>query len=546
MDILTKAESEWREGRLAAAEALFREAIEARPGDARAASGLAGVLADQDRFDASLRVLARAEPKAPGEVEVVVRRRADVLRRTGRVDEAITALRALVARHPAASGAWQDLSLDLAASGRSEEAGRALDEALASLPGDPRILAVRGIVASIAGRAADAVAAYERALRHADAEDPDWRLRLRTQLAAARAQCGDTVQALGEYRAIVSEAPDAREPRIRLGTLLWGGGRFEEAAAVLEEAHLRFPDEHDAAYYLAESWKQLGRLAEAEALFLATLERFPECTSCHFGLAEVVHEQGRPGEAALHLRHVVAARPDDPDVLGLFAAARYDIGEAEAAREAYERVFALAPEEPRHPYNLALRERDAGRLEEATALFDRSVALAPRMDRALYFAMVCRVERGLISDALPLLRRFAALVPQSRPLIRADPLLDPLKVHADYRSVVGGSLLDFVDPSRPATRDALARIARDLPAPGTERAGMPLDAVLDSALAAAERSRAARTRREVGPPRYFFAVEASEGALALVERDASAPAAAGDVLAVIRRTGRDAYTATGT
>src|SRR5438876_334704 len=149
MDPADRAKDRWTAGDLRGAEAAFREALDLRPGDPDVARGLAGVLADQDRFDAALRILDRSPAAAAGgDANPTARLRADIFRRSGRVEKAIELLREVVDKDPTASTAWRELALDLASSGRPTEADQALSEALERMPRDPYLWAARGLIAA--------------------------------------------------------------------------------------------------------------------------------------------------------------------------------------------------------------------------------------------------------------------------------------------------------------------------------------------------------------------------------------------------------------
>ena len=534
-DALRRGRDHWNSGELAAAEAAFREALAARPDHPEALPALAGVLADQDRFDAALRVLDRSNAgRVPPSPDPYGRLRADIFRRSGRVERSIALLREVVERDPAARSAWNELALDLATSGRQDEAEQVLAQALERMPRDPQLWAARGMIAALSGHAVQAVEAYEMASRCAGETPRAWRLLLKTHLANALDMAGDLPRAIATYEEVIAEDEDAHLAHVQLGIVLWRHERFSEAARVLSHAVERWPEDHDAAYYLADAERSLGRRDEAERGFRASIERWPECANCLYGLAQVVQEDGRSGEAALLLRHVLAVRPDDPDAVGLFAEARFDIGETAAARELFEQAIKLAPGEVRHLYNFALRERDAGRLEAATALFDRALAVAPRLDRALYFAAVCRTERGLRQEAVPYLERFVTQAPPSRAIVRADPILDPLKSLPRYRDLVGGSLLDFAAPDAPSVRPALESLARELPEGDAAGSGATAADAVGEALAAAVRARDLRGAWRP-PPRFYFDTVREGPCLVIAERDAARPAAPARRIAVIGR-----------
>lgn len=524
-DPLAEGERRRERGDLVGAEAAFREALARAPDDPDALFGLASVLADQDRFDAALRVLDVAVARIPDEWERRERLRADIYGRSGRPEAAIALLREIVARDPTARAAWHDLAFALLATAEPEAADRALGRALEKLPHDATLWGTRGAVAAANGRPADAVRCYAQALACAKDLPKEKQITIATHLANALDMAGETERAIAAYRAIIAEHEDARLAWLQLGMTLWRVSRYREAAIVLADAIARWPGEHHAYYYLADSERMVGRNLEAERIFQLSCTRWPECPECLYGLAQVKHELGKPEEAALLLRHVLVQRPENADAIGLFADTRFAIGEHDEARELFERAITLAPGEVRHVYNFALREMKAGRLERATALFDRALEIAPHLDRALYFAAVCRLERGLREEALDFLRRFVIEEPRSRAFVRADPKLDRLKTDDKYRELVGGSALDFASPAEASA--GLTALAARLPAGGTaapERRGRPLEQAVAEALAAAGRARAAHG--EVGPPpRFYFETRVEGPSLTIAERDARDPAA---------------------
>jgi tetratricopeptide (TPR) repeat protein len=524
IDPLEEARRRRARGDLAGAEAAVREALSRCPDDPEALFELASVLSDLDRFDAALRVIDRAEERAPAEAfDRFERLRADVYGRSGRNEAAIGTLRAIVGRNPGNREAWLDLAMGLIATAEPDEADKALARALERFPGDPELWAARGSVAAARGRPDEAVHCFARALTRADeALSPARRVVLKTHLANALDMAGEGEKALATYRSIIAEHHDAGAAHLQLGIALWRRERWAEAVEVLEKVLARWPQEHNAYYYLADSRRMRGEWAEAERILELSIARWPECSDCLLGLAQVRHESGRPEEAALLLRHVLPMRPNDPDAIGLFADARFAIGEHEEARALYERAIALAPRDVRHIYNLAIRERQAGQLERATALFDRALEIEPHLDRAIYFAAVCRLERGLREQALDYLRRFVLEKPRSRPIVRADPNFDALKTEEGYRQLVGGSALDFAIPA--AARQGLEALARDLPPrPGGEaREGRTLPEAVSAALAAADRARERRGPVRP-PPRFFFETHVRGPALVIAEGDALAP-----------------------
>ncbi len=579
-DFLTAVEARWRAGDLRGAESLLREALARDPRDPRPMAMLAGVLADEDRFDPAQRLVERAIDAAGGgggahagprfgggETRSMLERlRADILRRAGRRNEAVDALRSLLEADPAgpqAGASWHNLAGLLAELGRYDEADRALGEGLIHLPADAELHAARGLVAVACGRYQDSIRHYETAVGLAAPLPADARERIRAGLAEAFDLAGDTERAIAVYRELMAERPDTPLGPVSLGVTLWRARRWAEAAEVLATAARRFPEEHDALYYLASSLRNCGRRDDAERVYRDACARWPECPTCLLGLAEVLHETGRAAEAALALRHVLASTPDDADAVALFADARWELGERDEARRLFVRAMSLAPNELRHVYNFALREQEAGRLEEACGLFDRALKIEPENYRALYFAAVLRAELGRAEEAIPFLRSFLAgeRGPRFAAIVRADASLDAIKTLPSYRELVGAgtSLLDFAaldERSRARLGGLLSDIEPGgaLPeslagafAGGAEVRG-PLAQVLPQVVARLERAGRIHTAPEPSgrPPRYFFEARADDSGRVVVIRHVDAGAAGSPprgmrAVAAIRRTGPDAF-----
>lgn len=114
---------------------------------------------------------------------------------------------------------------------------------------------------------------------------------------------GDPAVALDHFR---RAAARGREPvlRLRLGEVLFDGGRTDEADAAFRQALAEAPDEPRA----------------------------------HLGLARVLMEQGRPRDAVGHLNRCLAKADDVTRAWSLLAQAHHELGEAEAATSARKRA----------------------------------------------------------------------------------------------------------------------------------------------------------------------------------------------------------------
>ena len=153
-------------GDLAAAEAAFREALEAVPGRPSTLGNLGTVLLRRGRVDEALDVLDAALAAAPGD--------ADAWTHKGLAHAALGDPEAALAAHGRAEAARGAPSVHdafgrgnaLAVLGRADEALAAYDAALALAPGFAEAWSRRGSLLRETGRYAEAAAAWQRAIEH--------------------------------------------------------------------------------------------------------------------------------------------------------------------------------------------------------------------------------------------------------------------------------------------------------------------------------------------------------------------------------------------
>ncbi|RMD48575.1 MAG: tetratricopeptide repeat protein, partial [Alphaproteobacteria bacterium] len=280
-DILAEAEAAWKAGDAARAEALVEAVLRKAPrhSGARALKrrlGRAGGVsqAEVDAVVARLQAgdLAGAEAalapllrRAPGEA-VLWHLRGILCQLQGRLEEAINAFRAALARNPALAAARGNLGTALAALERHEEAVRELEAALAADPSAPE----------------------------------SW-----NSLGVARAALGDPEGALEAFGRALALRPDYANALNGRAAVLRGLGRLHEAEADLRQARRLAPDDVAIRCNLANVLVDLGKAAEAETEARAVLAAAPEDAEMQRTLGVVLGQLGRREEALAELRRAV-------------------------------------------------------------------------------------------------------------------------------------------------------------------------------------------------------------------------------------------------
>jgi tetratricopeptide (TPR) repeat protein len=124
--------------------------------------------------------------------------------------------------------------------------------------------------------------------------------------------------AISEYRQVVSLDPRRPGIHYRLGRALLARGAAtnsqEDTAAALKEFLNELeldPTNANAAYELAETYRNSGEMEEAEKFFRHALQHYPDFAEANLGLAAVLLKQDKPETARGLIQRAIAADPQD-------------------------------------------------------------------------------------------------------------------------------------------------------------------------------------------------------------------------------------------
>ncbi len=280
-----------------------------------------------------------------------------LLQDAGRLDEALAAFDAALAREPRDTAALLYQAEVFRLQGATEAAEATARRVLAADPGSAAAKALLGQCALDGGDAATAVPLLEEALAAVPAAG-----RLHYLLATAYRGTGDEARAkehLGKAGPVGVRPDDpllagldllrsGERLQLARGKTAFQAGRYEEAAEHFRRALAARPESAEARINLAAVLAQQGDRAGAAAALREALAREPDNATAHFNLGVLLAGQGPSEEARAQLAAAAAGMP----------------GDAEAAR------------------TLARMLRDLGRLDEALAEYGRAVALDPADEAA--------------------------------------------------------------------------------------------------------------------------------------------------------------------
>jgi tetratricopeptide (TPR) repeat protein len=140
-------------------------------------------------------------------------------------------------------------------------------------------------------------------------------------------------QALADFQQALKVAPEDKEVRLALGTLLSRGRQPGPAAEHFDYVLKRFPDDPDALLGLAGCRIEQGESVEAVPLLQRVMKIDPTNARAPVFLGRVALEQRDPTSAERWLRQAIEHAPDDPEAFHqLILALRIQGKQAEADR----------------------------------------------------------------------------------------------------------------------------------------------------------------------------------------------------------------------
>ncbi|MBC8106686.1 MAG: tetratricopeptide repeat protein, partial [Anaerolineae bacterium] len=317
-----------RAGRLQDAEAIYRQILQQQPEDPEALN-LLGVIALQvGRPDAAVPLLSKSVQISPGFGSL--NNLGESLRYLGRIDEAIVAYRRSLELNPNHADAMGNM----------------------------------GLAYFQQGKHADAIDAFERALRMSTQLRADWH----DHLGCAYLQHGDPYRAAAAHRKAIAIAPTYAPAHANLALALS---------------------------------KISGSMNEALAAARRSVELAPNSAEAHAALGHVLERSDSLDAAANEFRHAIALQPNNVEHYGQCAFALERLDKIHEAIALLEQAAAKLKPDPRVHSALSGLYRQRRDYRAALTAADESLKLAPNLGeghghRALSLLSMGDYQNGFI------------------------------------------------------------------------------------------------------------------------------------------------------
>lgn len=303
------------------------------------------------------------------------------LENSGKIDDAVAALRKAIALEPGSAELPAELAGLYARQDRAVEALTAAEQAL-------RIDPANREANRIAGSIYAALSERKQPIRAGD--DPStYGARAITSLERARSDVGDDLGL-----------------EFMLGRLYARAGQHEKAIAALGQVFEQQPEYPEGGMLLATTQEDAGRLEDATRTIESTVQHNPTYFRAYVKLIELYEQQRRWKDAA---GAYALARQANPraNLTGGHAAALLNSGEPRHAQDVLEPAIAKLPADAGLLYLLAESQRQQKDYAAATATAQRLRAAFPDDTRGYVIDAQLLLAQGRTAEAIT---AFAALV----------------------------------------------------------------------------------------------------------------------------------------
>ncbi len=390
-------------GRLQEAEAIFRQGTETSPDHLEMRLNLGLVLVRQGRLDDAILALQAAIAR-DGQSARVYHDLGNVYRAKSQNDEAVAAFRRAIELQPDYASAYFNLANTLIALERWDEAAPAVEKTLQLTPQDSRARYLQAMV-----------------------------LRARGQVPAA----------IDKLRQLVAQEPDNRVAREGLTDTLSGAGKIEEALEIYRQtANLPSTSKEEAIQLLDDAAKLAWRknLRErAVQLWRQAVDKDPSSSRAHLNLGNGLQLLNRRDEAKIELAQAVELDPKDSNARQSLAALRILTGDFAAAKQTLEQGLDIEADQPTLMNTLARllatcpdsSVRDGRRAFE---LSQRAFGLEAKLENAETVAMAL-AEMGQFEQAIRWQRGLAQQAQQRSDRAALTRIMGALRSYESRRPI---------------------------------------------------------------------------------------------------------------
>jgi tetratricopeptide (TPR) repeat protein len=229
-------------------------------------------------------------------------------------------------------------AMELARSGRAEQASTILNGILATAPDEPDALQLLGMIARGRKENEEAAAYFQRSLKSNPSQPHVF-----NNLGNALLDLGRLKEAVNAYEAALRLQPSYANALTNLGLAYLALEDAAAARAPLERAVKAAPNNAKAWSALGRALRGTGRTDEAITAFQNSLSLRPNHVPTLHNFAVALRLASQVGDAARILEYCAASDPKSAEIRYNLGHCYYDVGRLDDAASAYEAAITLNP-----------------------------------------------------------------------------------------------------------------------------------------------------------------------------------------------------------
>ena len=372
--LLQQAMAHHREGRLAEAEALYRQILETAPGHVDALYLLSAVAGQQGQYDRAVELADQALLSHPGIAELHANR-GIALYRLQRYQSARESFDEAIRLKPDYAEAYSNCGGALNELGQYQAALEKFNKAIELNPDYAEAYSNRGNALTGLAQHAAALASFDAAIR------------LKPDFAEAHCNRGNALYALGEFQQAVASfgqairlRPDYAEAYSNRGSALNELRQYREAIEDFDRAIALNPN-------YAEAYNNRANAQHGLRQYQAAIASCDRALAIHPGLAETWNNRGNAyhalqqyGEAERDFRECIRLKPDFADAYNNLGTLLQDRQQYPAALAALDRAIQLKPDFAHAYSNRGNLQQQLEQYPAALANFTQAMRLNPASD----------------------------------------------------------------------------------------------------------------------------------------------------------------------
>ncbi|MBM3725393.1 MAG: tetratricopeptide repeat protein [Acidobacteria bacterium] len=269
--------------------------------------------------------------------------------KAGRLDEAGTLYRRILAKEPDHAEAMHLLGLVSSENGHDDLAASLIARAIKLQGPEPVFCASLGVVLRKQGQTEQAMACFRQAIKGNPRDG-----RAHFELANLLHGNGRYAEAAGHYEQTVRIAPGQPMAWFNLGVTRTLEQRLEEAIAAYRQALAHDPCYAEAHNNLGILLQAFGRVDEAAGCYQSAIEARASYLDPYYNLGLTRQDQERFEEAASAYQLLLNHNPRHPEALNNLGVTLQAMGHARGARIAYEQALQCNPSHSEARWNLGV------------------------------------------------------------------------------------------------------------------------------------------------------------------------------------------------